>query len=182
MSYNTDAMTFRRSLLLTSSLSLISLTLSAQAPGVDNATIAKIRGEAMTQSQAMETHWWLSEGFGPRATGHARLPGGRRLGDEEVQRVGPEERSRRTLPVRPGLDDRSLLGPPADAADRRPLVGQPRWNSPSTNGTVTADVVHVKAATEADLAKYKGQLLGKIVILQAVRAGAHARGSRRAAR
>ena len=38
-------------------------------PGVDQATIAKIRGEAMTQSQAMDTHWWLSEGFGPRATG-----------------------------------------------------------------------------------------------------------------
>ena len=44
-----------------------------------------------------------------------------------------------------------------------PLIGQPRWYSPSTNGPVTSDVVHVKAANEADLAKYKGQLHGKIV-------------------
>jgi len=38
------------------------------------------------------------------------------------------------------------------------LVGQPRWNSPSTNSAVTADVVHLEAKTEGDLAKYKGQL------------------------
>ena len=59
----------RRSIALTASLLAITISLSAQGPGVDNATIAKIRGEAMTQSQAMDTHWWLSEGFGPRATG-----------------------------------------------------------------------------------------------------------------
>ena len=45
------------------------LRIAAQVPGVDHATIAKIRGEAMTNSQAMDTHWWLSEGYGPRATG-----------------------------------------------------------------------------------------------------------------
>ncbi|HEX8029470.1 MAG TPA: M20/M25/M40 family metallo-hydrolase, partial [Vicinamibacterales bacterium] len=49
------------------------------------------------------------------------------------------------------------------------LIGQPRWYSPSTNGTVTSDVIHVKASNEAELAKYKGQLSGKIVILQPVR-------------
>ena len=47
---------------------LAAVSLSAQVPGVDNATIAKIRGEAMTASQAMDTHWWLSEGYEPRAT------------------------------------------------------------------------------------------------------------------
>ena len=52
----------------------------------------------------------------------------------------------------------------------RRLIGAPRWYSPSTNGAVLADVVHVKAATDADLAKYKGQLRGKIVIIQAPRA------------
>ncbi len=32
------------------------------------------------------------------------------------------------------------------------LVGQPRSNSPSTSGPVAADVVHLQAATEGDLA------------------------------
>ncbi|MEO7157794.1 MAG: peptidase M28, partial [Vicinamibacterales bacterium] len=59
----------RRSLLLALSFTFITVSLSAQSPGVDPATIARIRGEAMTQSQTMDTHWWLSEGFGPRATG-----------------------------------------------------------------------------------------------------------------
>ena len=59
----------RRVFFLTASLFTISLSLAAQAPGVDLATINRIRGEAITQSQAMETHWWLSEVFGPRATG-----------------------------------------------------------------------------------------------------------------
>src|SRR5689334_19679873 len=52
--------------------SLIGLTVShagAQAPGIDPATVAKIRGEAMSNSQAPETHWWISEGLGPRPTG-----------------------------------------------------------------------------------------------------------------
>ena len=57
--------------LLISVLLLASATGMAQAPmaGVDAATISRIRGEAMTRSQAMETHWWLSEVYGPRATG-----------------------------------------------------------------------------------------------------------------
>src|SRR5215204_7012333 len=59
----------RRLLVLSLTLTFSAVSLTAQTPGVDQATIAKIRGEAMTASQAMDTHWWLSEGFGPRATG-----------------------------------------------------------------------------------------------------------------
>lgn len=61
----------RVSSLLISVLLLASATDMAQAPmaGVDAATISRIRGEAMTRSQAMETHWWLSEVYGLPATG-----------------------------------------------------------------------------------------------------------------
>ena len=60
----------RRVLSLSVALFFITVTLSAQAPaGVDPATVNRIRGEAITRSQAMETHWWLSEVYGPRATG-----------------------------------------------------------------------------------------------------------------
>ena len=49
---------------------LTSLTLSAQTQSpLDTATINKIRGEAIANSQAMDHLWWLSEVFGPRATG-----------------------------------------------------------------------------------------------------------------
>ena len=157
---------------LVSSLSLLLLitaTLSAQVPGVDNATISRIRGEAITASQAMDTHWWLSEGFGPRATG---TPGYQAAADWAMKKFnewGFKNVHIERFPFGQGWTierfSAHLLTPQA-----APLIGMPRWNSPSTNGTVTSDVVHVKAANEADLAKYKGQLSGKIVILQAARA------------
>jgi len=50
------------------------------------------------------------------------------------------------------------------------LIGLPKTWSVGTDGPVSADVVRVTAATEADLAKYKGQLKGKIVLSQPARA------------
>src|SRR6188474_1175702 len=158
----------RRTVFLSLSIFFITATLGAQVPGVDNATIARIRGEAMTASQAMDTHWWLSEGFGPRATG---TPGYQAAADWAMKKFnewGLKNVHVERFPFGQGWSiDRfsvHLLTPqPA------PLVGMPRWYSPSTKGTISSEVVHVKATTEADLAKYKGQLAGKIVILQAER-------------
>ena len=122
----------------------------------------------MTQSQAMDTHWWLSEGFGPRATG---TPGYQAAADWAMKKFnewGLKNVHVERFPFGQGwsIDRFSVhLLTPQPAV----LIGQPRWYSPSTKGTITSDVVHVKASTEADLAKYKGQLAGKIVILQAAR-------------
>jgi carboxypeptidase Q len=159
----------KRAFFVALSLFFITATLSAQVPGVDNATIAKIRGEAITQSQAMDTHWWLSEGFGARATA---TPGYQAAADWAMKKFnewGLKNVHIERFPFGQGWTierfSAHLLTPqPA------PLIGMPRWYSPSTNGTITSDVVYVKAANEADLAKYKGQLVGKIVILQAARA------------
>ena len=159
----------RRAAILISSLSLIGLSLNAQVPGVDNATIAKIRGEAMTQSQAMDTHWWLSEAFGPRATGTPGYTAAAEWAMKKFNEWGLKNVHIERFPFGQGWSiDRfsAHLLTPSPA----PLIGMPRWYSPSTKGTVTSDVVHVKAANESDLAKYKGQLAGKIVIVQPARA------------
>ena len=57
---------------------------------------------------------------GVRAAGDrdAAIPAGRRLGDEEVQRVGTAEHSHRAFPLRPGMDHRALLRAHDCAADR----------------------------------------------------------------
>lgn len=142
---------------------------AAQAPaGVDPATINRIRGEAITRSQAMETHWWLSEVYGPRATGTPAYAQGAEWVMKKFNEWGLTNIRTERFPFGQGwtIERFSIhMIAPQTAA----LIGQPRWNSPSTNGPVAADVVHVQAATEADLAKYKGQLQGKIVISQAVR-------------
>jgi len=149
-------------------LCFIGATLGAQVPGVDQATIAKIRGEAITNSQAMDTHWWLSEGLGPRPTGS---PGYQAAADWTMKKLnewGLKNVHVERFPFGQGwtIDRFSihLLTP-----QPQPLIGLPRWYSPSTNGTITSDVVYVKATTEAELNKYKGQLVGKIVVMQPVR-------------
>ena len=154
---------------LTSTLVLLStLGLAAQVPGVDQATIAKIRGEAITNSQALDTHWWLSEGLGPRPTGS---PGYQAAADWAMKKFnewGLKNVHVERFPFGQGwtIDRFSvhLLTP-----QPQPLIGLPRWYSGSTNGTITSDVVYVKATNEAELNKYKGQLVGKIVVLQAAR-------------
>ena len=158
----------RRSFLVACCLAFITVTIAAQQPAVDQATIARIRGEAITQSQAMDTHWWLSEGFGPRATG---TPGYQAAADWVMKKFnewGLKNVHIERFPFGQGWSiDRfsaHLLTPQPSV-----VIGMPRWYSPSTKGVITSDVVHVKASTEADLAKYKGQLAGKIVILQAAR-------------
>ena len=50
-----------------------------------------------------------------------------------------------------------------------PLTGVPRSWTPGTAGTITADVVRADIHSEADFAKYRGQLAGKIVLTQPVR-------------
>src|SRR4029078_1146466 len=52
----------------------------------------------------------------------------------------------------------------------QPLIGFPKTWSVGTAGAVTADVVRATLASEADLARYKGRLKGKIVLSQPSRA------------
>ena len=145
----------------------ISLGAQSQNP-LDTATINKIRGEAIANSQAMEHHWWLSEVFGPRATG---TPGYQQGADWVMKKFGEwglKNIHIERFPFGQGWTierfSAHMITPQA-----APLVGMPRWNSPSTKGTVTADVVYVTASSEAELEKYKRQLRGKIVVTQAPR-------------
>src|SRR5918995_4445878 len=130
----------KRALVLLALVALTSTT-SAQSSGVDIATVNRIRGEAIANSQAMEHHWWLSEVFGPRATGTPGYQQGadwvmKKFGEWGLKNIHIEH-----FPFGQGwtierFSAHMLTPQPA------PLIGMPRWNSPSTNGAVTADVVY----------------------------------------
>ena len=157
--------------LVTLLLFLSAALVSGQAPtaGLDRATIARIRGEATDRSQAMEHLWWLSEVYGPRATGTPALDAASQWAMKRFAEWGLANVHQERFPFGQGWTierfSLHLVAPQTQA-----FIGQPRWNSPSTDGPVLSDVVHVKAASEADLAKYQGQLRGKIVVMQPVRA------------
>ncbi len=149
----------------------LGLTGEAQAPprGLDLDTIGRIRAEAIQRSQAMDHVWWLSEVYGPRATG---TPAFERASEWAMKRFtewGLQNIHQERFRFGQGwtIDRFSvhLVEPQTQV-----IVGQPRWNSPSTKGAVLSEVVYLRAASTADLATFKGRLGGKIVVTQPVRA------------
>ena len=142
----------------------------AQAPaGLDRATIGRIHAEATEKSQAMDHVWWLAEVHGPRATGTPAFEAASQWAMKRFTEWGLSNVHQERFPFGQGWTierfSLHLVEPQTQA-----FIGQPRWNSPSTNGPVLSEVVHVRAADETGLAKYQGQLRGKIVVMQPVRA------------
>jgi carboxypeptidase Q len=147
-----------------------------------NDPVARIRDEGMNRSQVMQTLSYLSDVIGPRLTAS---PGMKRA----------NEWTRDTL-TKWGLQNAHLeaWGPfgrgwtlkrfSAQVTDplNIPLIAYPKAWSPGTSGPLTADVVYFDAKDEADMARFKGQLKGKIVLtapMREVKAHFETQGTRR---
>jgi hypothetical protein len=147
---------------------IVTAVVAVTAQGLDRATIARIRAEATERSQAMDHLWWLSEAIGPRATGTPGLEQASAWAMKKFTGWGLQNVHQERFPFGQGWTierfSAHLVEPQAQV-----LIGLPRWNSPSTNGAVLSEVVHVRVQSEADLATYAGRLRGKIVVMQPVR-------------
>jgi Zn-dependent M28 family amino/carboxypeptidase len=142
---------------------------SAQTEKLDFAAIGQIRDEGLTRSQAMDTLFWLTDRYGPRVTGSPEMEEAGAWTLRKMTEWGFANVHREDFDFGRSW---SLVRFSAHLIEPRvqPLIGLPKTWSQGTDGPVTADVVRVSAATEADLAKYKGQLKGKIVLTQPARA------------
>lgn len=154
-------------------LALLALTVSAFAPQgaepIDTAAIAMIRDEGLNRSQVMDTIFWLTDRYGPRLTGSPEFE---EAGDWAIKRL--ESWGVRNLRKERFTSGRgwSLVNFHATMVEPRvmPIIGMPKAWSPGIGRTVVADVVRPQIASEADAAKYRGQLRGKIVLTQSARA------------
>lgn len=161
----------KRHLFSTSALLAIGLTVGAQAPpaALDLSTIGRIRAEALQHSQAMDHVWWLSEVHGPRATGTPAFAQASEWAMKRFTDWGLKNVHQERFPFGQGWTIERfsvhLVAPRTQT-----FIGAPRWYSPSTDGPLLSQVIYLKAATDADLAKYAGTLKGKIVVMQPVRA------------
>lgn len=157
-----------RHLALAITVALATVTVAAQDP-LDPATLGRIRTEAVQRSQGMDHVWWLSEVHGPRATGTPAFEQASQWAMQRFKEWGLSNIHQERFAFGQGWTierfSAHLVTPQTQA-----FIGQPRWYSPSTAGPVLADVVYVNAANEGELAQYRGQLRGKIVVLQPVRA------------
>jgi carboxypeptidase Q len=140
-----------------------------QAEKLDYAAIGQIRDEGLNRSQVMDTLFWLTDRYGPRVTA---TPAMADAGDWTMKKMtewGLANVHREEFEFGKGWSivrfSAHMLEPQI-----QPLIGLPKTWSPGTDGPVTADVIRVTIATEADFAKYKGHLKGKIVLGQPSRA------------
>lgn len=136
---------------------------------VDLSAVHRIRQEALQNSKVMDYLFYLTDVNGHRLSGS---PGYRKAADWVVKTAGEIGLSN------PHLDKWGPFGRSWDYSRfsahmiepaYSPLIGFPLAWSQGTNGPLTADAVHAVLRTPADLAKYKGKLKGKFVLVDAVR-------------
>ena len=149
-------------------------TAAATAPraAVYNApkeVIDKIRDEGMNRSQVMNTLSYLTDVIGQRLTASPSLLRANEWTRDTMAKWGMQNAHLEAWgPFGRGW---VLKGFSAQVSEPYaiPLIAYPKAWAPGTNGVLNADVVYLDAKDDAALAKYKGQLKGKIVMISDIR-------------
>ena len=152
-------------LALAGTLAHLSPAAAQTAEKLDAAALAKIRDEGMNRSKVMETAFYLTDVNGPRLANSEGLKRANEWTKAQLATYGLVNANIEAWgDFGRGWDiEKSYVA--MTAPYYHALVGIPKAWTPSTPGPVRKQVVVLKAATEADLAKYKGQLRDKIVVM-----------------
>jgi carboxypeptidase Q len=141
----------------------------AQSEKPDYAMLGRIRDEGLMRSQVMDHVSWLSDVYGPRLTGSPAIQQASEWAMKKFTEWGLVNVHQERWAFGKGW---SLVRFSAHLVEPQvqPIVGFPHEWSSGTKGPVTAEVVRAPIASEADFAKYRGKLAGKIVLTQPSRA------------
>ncbi len=131
--------------------------------------INKIKEEGSKNSQVMQTLSYLTDVIGGRLTGSPAMKRANEWTRDTMAKWGLQNAHLEAWgPFGRGWTLKNFdaqIVAPSDI----PLIAYPKAWSPSTNGTITAEVVYFAPKTDADYEKYKGQLKGKIVLVSGER-------------
>jgi carboxypeptidase Q len=148
---------------------------------VDLYAVHQIKQEALDNSKVMDHLFWLTDVNGHRLT---NSPGYDKAAEWVKKQMGEfgvkDVQFEKWGPFGKGWTYKHFSAHLVEPS-YSPLIGYPNAWTGSTKGNVTGEVVSATLRTEADLAKWKGKLAGKIVISEPERAiGLHtlARGRR----
>jgi carboxypeptidase Q len=128
-----------------------------------------IREEGLQHSHVMDFAGGLADGIGPRLTGSPNIAKANAWTRDQLTKMGC---------VNAHLEDWGEFGMGwqqlntwvrMTEPDTAIFVAQATPWSPSTNGAITGQAISVVINDESDMAKYKGKLSGKIVLLGAMR-------------
>lgn len=142
----------------------------SQPPAANpNDPIAKIRDEGMNRSQAMQTLSYLSDVIGPRLTASPNTKRANEWTRDTLTKWGLQNaRLEAWGPFGRGWTLKRFSAQVIEPQSI-PLIAYPKAWSPGTHGRLSAEVVYFDAKDEADLARFKGKLKGKIVLTQPMR-------------
>lgn len=146
------------------------LSSAAQEEKVDLDMISKIRYEGFRNSKIMEIASGLMDGIGQRLTGSPNVKRANEWTRDKLTEFGlANAHLEPWSPFGRGwaneYDNVRMLAP-----DTATLIAYPRAWTPGTNGAVQASVVRVEIrptpdAMARDMARYKGKLTGKIILI-----------------
>jgi hypothetical protein len=126
--------------------------------------ITRLRLEEYDYSQVMELMSHLTDSIGPRLTGSPNMKKANEWTRDELVKWGLANAHLEAWgPFGRGWDYQ-LCEVRMMAPDFMQFLALPEAWTPGTDGPLRAQVVHVKAATEADFEKYRGKLAGKIIL------------------
>ena len=141
-----------------------------QQPALDpNDPIAKIRDEGMNRSQVMQTLSYLSDVIGPRLTASPQMRRSNEWTRDTLTKWGLQNAHLESWGTFGRGWSLKRFSAQVVAPQGFPVIAYPKAWSPGTNGPVSAEVVYFDAKDEADLARFKGKLKGKIVLTAAMR-------------
>src|SRR5213080_1169295 len=131
--------------------------------------IARIKDEGMNRSQVMQTLSYLADVIGPRLTASPNAKRANEWTRETLTKWGLQNAHLEAWgPFGRGWSLKRFSAQVTDPQDI-PLIAYPKAWSPGTNGPLSAEAVYFDAKDENDMARFKGQLKGKIVLTSAMR-------------
>src|SRR5438105_678085 len=155
-------------------VSLMPLAALAQQPQPVPATdpndpIVRIKDEGMNRSQVMQTLSYLSDVIGPRLTASPNMKRACEWTRDTMAKWGLQ--NAHLEPWGPFGRGWSLKRFSAQVTDPQdfPLIAYPKAWSPGLSAPLSAEVIYFDAKDEADMARFRGELKGKIVLTAPMR-------------
>lgn len=149
-------------------LPLSGQTASPAADRVDLDALYKIKEEGIQRSQVMDITSYLTDVYGPRLTGSPNLKAAAEWARQQLTEWGLANAHLEPWgPFGRGWSSERFS---AQVVSPRPfpLIGYAGAWTPGTNGAVTAEAVVAVVDSEADFARFRGKLRGKVVLAQRV--------------
>ncbi len=131
---------------------------------VDLEVVTRIRHEGFERSQVMQTLEHLTDVIGPRLTGSPAMSAANEWTRDTLREWGLQNARLEPFEFGKGWSfDRVSVH--LESPRRAPIVAYPRAWTPGTEGEVRGEVVRVELEDEDDLEEHRGELAGKILLL-----------------